>query len=316
MCKMAVDDSSGRRAARRFAPKIGDAIDASSRSRGIAIMIRGLAGVAIAALVSTLSVASCFAQSAAGDDPVVARVNGIAIHRSDVVMSAQNLPEQFRQMPFEVLFPLLLDRMVDLKILVAAARAQNVQDDPVVKRRVAGLEERIIQEVFLTRQVEKGATEVLLRERYKQIVEKNPGQDEISARHILLKTESEAKAVIAELRRGADFADLARKRSIDPAASGGGDLGYFTRDQMVPEFSEAAFKLKKGQTTDAPVKSGFGWHVIKVDDVRRTNPPSFEETREEILGEVSQEIIQSMLKALRAEAKIERFNADGSVRSQ
>ncbi len=156
-------------------------------------------------------------------------------------------------------------------------------------------------------------SEPKLKERYTKFLADNPGQEEVSARHILLQTEEEAKAVVAELKKGADFADLARKKSIDPSAkTGGGDLGYFTKDQMVPEFSEAAFKLAKGQTTEQPVKSSFGWHVIRVEDKRRSPPPSFEEAREQLTSELSQQVISEVVKQLRDGAKLERFNMDGT----
>ena len=116
--------------------------------------------------------------------------------------------------------------------------------------------------------------------------------------------------------KGVDFADLAKRRSIDPsAASGGGDLGYFTREQMVPEFSEAAFSLKKGEITEAPVKSSFGWHVIRVEDKRTSGPPSFDEVKAELQEELSRDVIQDILKDLRGKAKVERFNLDGTPKT-
>jgi peptidyl-prolyl cis-trans isomerase C len=250
------------------------------------------------------------------DDPVVAKVNGEAVYRSDLAAAAQQLPQQYQQMPKDVLYPMLVDRLIDLKLIAAAGRKDNLQDDPQLKHRLANFEDRLIQEAYLTKEIQKQATDAKLKELYDKYVKDNPGQDEVSARHILVASEDEAKAVIAELKKGADFADLARKKSIDPSAkSSGGDLGYFTKDQMVPEFSEAAFKLEKGQITQAPVKSSFGWHVILVEDKRRSQPPSFDEAKDELTQQLSQQVIGDVVKQLRDSAKLERFNMDGTPKS-
>jgi peptidyl-prolyl cis-trans isomerase C len=250
------------------------------------------------------------------DDPVVAKVNGEAIYRSDLAAAAQQLPQQYQQMPKDVLYPMLVDRLVDLKLIAATGREQHLQDDPALKHRLANFEDRLIQEAYLTKEIQKQVTDAKLKERYTKFIADNPGQEEVSARHILVGSEDEAKAVIAELKKGADFADLARKKSIDPSAkSTGGDLGFFTKDQMVPEFSEAAFKLSKGQVTEQPVKSSFGWHVIRVEDKRKGTPPSFDEAKEELTAELSQQVIGEVVKQLRSGAKLERFNMDGTPKT-
>jgi peptidyl-prolyl cis-trans isomerase C len=133
----------------------------------------------------------------------------------------------------------------------------------------------------------------------------------VHARHILVPTEAEAKSVIAELEKGADFAALAKKYSKDPGAESGGDLGYFGHDDMVKEFADAAFALSPGQYTKTPVKTEFGWHVIKVEDRRAGKPPSFEEAREQLSREIAHGIIDGKLHDLRNAAKIEEFGLDG-----
>ena len=273
-------------------------------------MPRFLLSLALAMLAATFA---AFAQAPA--DPVIARIDGQPILRSEMQATMQSLPAQTRGMPIETLYPMLLERVIDLRLIGSAARGAKLEDDPAVKKRIADAADRVLQEAFLTRAVEGKVTDAALREKYKAYAAQIPGQDEVNARHILVKTEVEAKAVIVELQKGADFADLAKKRSIDPGAATGGDLGYFTREQMVPEFSEAAFELKKGEVTQAPVKSSFGWHVIRVEDKRTSGPPSFEEVKDELSEGLSREVIQELLQDLRGKVKVERFNLDGTPKA-
>lgn len=254
-------------------------------------------------------------QTKKGDanDPVVATVDGAPIYRSDVEAVKRTLPPQYQQLPIEVLFPAVVERLIDTKLVVNAGRKENLQNDNEVKRRVAGLEDRVIQEVYLSRKVDAAVNEQAVRERYEQLAKTTPAKEEIKASHILLQTEQQAKDVIAELKKGGNFAEIAKAKSIDPSGKqNGGDLGFFSRDEMVPEFSEAAFKLKDGETTQTPVKSQFGWHVIRVEE-RRTQAPSFDEMREQIANDMSQEVVSSMVTKMREGAKVERFGLDGQA---
>jgi peptidyl-prolyl cis-trans isomerase C len=128
-----------------------------------------------------------------------------------------------------------------------------------------------------------------------------------------VQTEVQAKEVIVEIKKGADFGEVAKAKSLDPSGKQqGGDLGYFAREEMVPEFSEAAFKLKDGETTQAPVKSQFGWHIIRVE-ARRAQAPSLDEMHEQISNDLSQEVVSGMVGKLREGAKVERFGLDGQA---
>lgn len=247
------------------------------------------------------------------NDPIVATVDGTPIYRSDVAAVQRTLPAQFQQVPIEVLFPAVVERLIDTKLVVNAGRKDGLATDAEVKRRMASMEDRVIQEVYLTRQVEQAVSDKAVRERYDQFVKENPAKEEVSARHILVPTEAAAKEVIADLKKGGDFAEIAKTKSIDPSGKqNGGDLGFFSREEMVPEFSEAAFKLKDGETTAAPVKSQFGWHVIKVEG-RRTASPSLDEMREQLTNDMQQEVVSGMVGKLREGAKIERFGLDGAA---
>jgi peptidyl-prolyl cis-trans isomerase C len=252
------------------------------------------------------------AAAPAAEDPVVARINGTELHRSDVVAMQRSLPPQVQQMPLEQIYPLLLDQLVAGKLLADAGRADKLNEDAEVKKRVARYEDRVLQETYISRAVEKAASDDKLRAKYQDYVKEHGGREEVSARHILVDNEAEAKAIIAQLEKGADFAALAKQKSKDPAGQQGGDLGFFGRDEMVPEFADAAFKLKKGEYTKQPVKTQFGWHVIKVEDRRQSSPPSFDEAKEELSNEVARDVINDKVKELRDKAKVETFALDGS----
>lgn len=248
-------------------------------------------------------------------DPVLATVDGTPIRRSDVAAVQRTLPAQFQQVPVEVLYPAVVERLIDSKLVANAGRKDKLEDDPEVKRRLAQFEDRLIQDVYLTRRVEAAVTDKALRERYDTFVKANPPKEEVSARHILVQTEAQAKEVIGELAKGGDFAEIAKAKSMDPSGkSQGGSLGFFSREDMVPEFSAAAFAMKAGETSKTPVKTQFGWHVIKVEE-RRQNAPSFDEMREQLTTELSQEIVGEVVGKLREGAKVERFGLDGSPRA-
>jgi len=269
-------------------------------------------GLAIGGL-ATVSAVQAGEPAAAGGDPVVARVDGAEIHRSEVMTTIAGLPAQVRQMPPEMIFPAVLDQMVNGRLVAAAAAAQKLTDDPEYKDKMKRAEERVVQEIFLTRAVKAKITDAVLQARYKKYLADNPPQDEVRASHILVATEAEAKALIDQLKGGADFAKLAKDKSTDTAAAAqGGDLGYFTREAMVAPFSEAAFAGTAGKVIETPVHTQFGWHVIRVDDRRKGTSPSLDDVRAELEGEMSQEIVTGVVADLRAKAKVEEFRQDGS----
>jgi len=246
-------------------------------------------------------------------DPVVARVNGTDIRLSDVSDAAQQLPAESRSMPSAMLFPLLLDQLIDRAAIVELARKRGIHQDPAVVRQMARAQDQALQNAVIGRDVGPLITEAELRARYDREVAGKPGDEEVHARHILLGSESDAKAVIAELKKGGDFATVARARSTDKA-SGDGDLGFFKRGDMVAEFASAAFALKAGETIEAPVKTQFGWHVIRVEARRSTPPPAFEEAYDGLRSKTIQEGVDKMLKEARTGLTVERFNMDGTPR--
>lgn len=245
-----------------------------------------------------------------GEDPVVARVDGSEIRRSDLTIAAETLPQQYRQVPMQMLFAPLLNQLIDRRLIAIAAEQDKLADEPAVKQRLASQRERILQEVYLSRQLKDKITDERLHAEYDRTVKNGGGEVEVKASHILVENEAEAKQLATEAKGGADFAALAKSKSKDPGAANGGDLGYFKRDQMVPEFAAAAFALKVGEIS-SPVKSPYGWHVIKVVDRRQAPAPSFEDSAEELKDQLAEQVVSEMLAGLRSKAKLETFGLDG-----
>jgi peptidyl-prolyl cis-trans isomerase C len=253
------------------------------------------------------------AAEAKAGDVVVAVVNGQKVMRSEIELAMSELPAQYRQYPMQLIFPALLDQVISSKLLAAEGRKQNLQNDADVKRRMATLEDQLIRSAYLQKEIEKQLTPEAVRARYDKQVTGLPAEEEVQARHILVKGEDEAKAIIAELKANGDFAKIAKEKSTDQGSgANGGELGWFKKGDMVPEFAEAAFTLKKGEVSPAPVKTQFGFHVIKLEDRRQAKPPAFEEMEEELRQEMAREAGTQMIEQLRAKAQIERFNMDGS----
>ena len=253
------------------------------------------------------------AAGAAQQDPVVARVNGTELHRSEVLAARQMLPAQVQQIPFDQVYPQLLDSLVTNLLAAQAGRKQKLGDDPEVKKRLQWAQDQIIEDVYLSRYIRAAMTDDRIKARYDEFLKDQKPQDQVNAKHILVKTEDEAKAVIADLKNGGDFSAIAKEKSNDPGTKAtGGDLGWFTKDEMVPEFAEATFKLQKGQYTETPVKTQFGYHVILLVDRRTAPPPTLEEARPQVVALLQRELIEQKVKELRTSAKIETYNLDGS----
>jgi peptidyl-prolyl cis-trans isomerase C len=246
-------------------------------------------------------------------DPVVATVNGMQIRLSELEVAQQSLPQQYRSMPLQAVFPALLDRIIDSKLVVQEGKKTKLTDDPAFKKRLAFVEEQVLQDFWIQREIARKVTADKLRQRYEEKLKSLPAEEEVHARHILVATEDEAKALIAEIKKGAAFDKLAKEKSTDKASGAeGGDLGWFKKSDMVKEFADAAFDLKKGDMTETPVKTQFGYHVIKVDDRRKAPPPAYEELADQLREEMAREAVTAQLDLMRSGAKIEKFNIDGS----
>lgn len=246
-------------------------------------------------------------------DPIVATVNGQPVRLSDLEVAQQSLPAQYRSMPLQAVFPALLERIIDSKLVVQEGKKSKTNEDAAFKKRMAFVEEQVLQDFWIQREIAKMVTAEKIQQRYQERLKSLPAEEEVHARHILVSTEDEAKALIAELKKGAAFDKLAKEKSTDKASGAeGGDLGWFKKSDMVKEFADAAFGLKKGELSETPIKTQFGYHIIQIDDRRTAPPPALEELSDQIREELAREAVTAQLDKLRAGAKIEKFNMDGS----
>jgi len=185
---------------------------------------------------------------------------------------------------------------------------QKIADTAEFKRRLAFNRNRLLMDEMLQKEGKAAVTDAALRKVYEEAVKQMGDEQEVRARHILVETEDQAKEIVAELKKGANFEELAKTKSKDPgAAAQGGDLGYFTKEQMVPEFADAAFKMEKGQVSD-PVKSQFGWHIIRVEDKRKKPAPEFAAVKAQLETYVTRKAQADLVTKLRDSAKIERLD--------
>ncbi len=243
--------------------------------------------------------------AAAGqEDSVVATVNGKEIRASELIEAVRQLPAQY-QTNLKAVMPVILERLVDMALIVQAGREQGLASDPEVLRRMAEVETQVIRNTYLERVVAAGVTDAAVEARYQEVVASHGGEEEVRARHILLETEEAALEVIAALDEGGDFVTLAKEHSTGPSGPQGGDLGYFTAGAMVPEFSQAAFAMEAGSHSSEPVKSQFGYHVILVEDKRQTAPPALAMIEVKLREQMTAEMVDQEVKSLREGAAIE-----------
>jgi peptidyl-prolyl cis-trans isomerase C len=246
-------------------------------------------------------------------DPVVGSVEGHLIYLSDLGDASKTLPENLRGMPFDTLYPVLLDRMIDHESLVIMARRMGLEQRKQVQHDIQAATEQILEGAYLGEVAAPQVTEQAIQARYNRQYANRPATEEVHARHILVTTEAEARKVLDDLKRGADFATIARVISKDPDASKGGDLGFFRREQVWPAFADVAFSLQPGQVAPNPVKNEFGWHVIKVEERRLVAPPSFSDIHDQLRQELMAAAVQQAIEKARAQLAVHKFNLDGSV---
>src|SRR5262245_5166375 len=275
---------------------------------------RSTAFAAVAAPLSVLpAVAGCSkdsaseATAASGPDPVIARVNGVDIKQSDLALAEEDVGADMQAASPEAKREHLISYLADIIMVTQAADKKNVADNPDFKRRLAFLRNKLLMGFELQQEAKNALTDEALRQTYDEAVKSMSGQEEVRARHILVESEDEAKAILEQLKAGADFATLAKEKSKDPGAAEGGDLGYFTKDQMVPEFADVAFKMDPGQLSN-PVKTQFGWHVIKLEDKRTRQPPEFEKVKDQIEAYLARKAQSDFIAKLRQSAKVERLD--------
>ena len=273
--------------------------------------------VGFAAFMATTAIAPA---QAPASDPVIAKVNGVEIRQSDLNIAEEDIGRDMPANDEAGKRDYLVNYLTDLLLIAKAAEAKKIPDSADFKQRLAFVRNKTLMETVLAQESKTAVTEPALRKIYDDATKTMGGQQEVHARHILFRVndpndkaaskaaEDKVKNTIERIKKGEDFGTLAKALTEDPSGKqDGGDLGYFTRDQMVPEFSEVAFSLEKGQVS-APIKTQFGWHVLKVEDKRMREPPPFDQVRGEIEQFASRKAQVDIVAKLRADAKIERLD--------
>jgi peptidyl-prolyl cis-trans isomerase C len=276
-----------------------------------AVLAAGALALALQAAPTLAQDAKAPAPAAAkpAPDTVIAKVNGAEIRQSDLDMAEQEAASpELDQMDPASRREAILGSLINMKLVVKAAEDKKIGDTTDFKRKLAFVRDRLLMDEVLSGEAKAAVTDQALHAVYDDATKQMSGDIEVHARHILVDSEDEAKKIADEARKpGADFAELAKKNSKDPGAADGGDLGFFTKDQMVPEFAEAAFKLEPGQISD-PVKTQFGWHVIKLEEKRNRKPPEFDQVKSQLESFVVRKAQADYIEKLRQTAKIERLD--------
>ena len=244
-------------------------------------------------------------------DPVLETVNGTPITASELALAEEDIGAGLPQVQGDARKEYILSFLTDMTLLAQAAQAQKLDQTPEFQAKMNYLRTKALMETLMTAEAKKAVTDAAKRKTYDEFVAQSKPETEVHARHILVDSEAKAKEIAAKAKAGADFAKLAKENSKD-SAEDGGDLGYFTKDQMVPEFADAAFKLDKGQVSD-PVKTQFGWHVIKVEDKRQKPVPTFEQVSDQIDQFLIRKAQSDLVTKLRADAKVEKVGAPAAA---
>ena len=238
------------------------------------------------------------------EETVVAEINGQLIKLKDVRVFMSDIP-QLAEVPFEMVYPQVLDTMINTRVLVSGAETSGTAKDKDVKKALKMAREQILSQAYLAKQLEAGMTPEALQALYMEEMQNYNRPEEIHARHILVDSEKAAEAILVQLKSGADFATLANEKSMDKHANGG-DLGYFTENMMIPEFGKAVFSMKKGELSK-PIKTPYGWHVVLVEDKRLAEPPAFEEMQDTLKQVYAERNMQNVLQAEREKAKVKVY---------
>ncbi|MEI8144827.1 MAG: peptidylprolyl isomerase [Alphaproteobacteria bacterium] len=248
------------------------------------------------------------AAPALAPNAVLARVMGVEIRQADLDAADEDIGAQATaQMNPDQKRDYLLGFVIDLTIAAKAAESRNIQNDAEFARKLVYQRNKLLVEALLNAETRDRVTEAEMRKVYDEQIGRVPPVEEARARHILVENEADARAIIAQLKAGGDFAAIAKEKSKDPGSADGGDLGFFTKDQMVPEFANAAFALKPGETTQDPVKTQFGWHVIRLEERRMRPAPSFDQVKGQIEDFLVRRVQGELVQRLRQNAQVERL---------
>lgn len=270
---------------------------------------RLLRTICLAALLGAAPAIGSFAQeapapeaaapAAVAPETVVATVGGEPITEADLSFAAEDLAQDLAQMPAEERRAFLLRVLIDMKVMAGAAKEAGMDQTELFAQRLKYLEERALRRAYFADAIAGQVTEEAIRAEYDAFVAQFQPAEEVHARHILVETKEEADAIKAELDAGGDFAAIAQEKSIDPGSgANGGDLGFFAKGMMVPEFETAAFALANPGDVSAPVQSQFGFHIIKLEEKRQSAPPAFEQVAPQIQQQVLMRVFNEKVEEL------------------
>lgn len=242
---------------------------------------------------------------------ITATVNGMNVYKEDVLASMKKLSVKEDEM--EKVYSIVLSQMVTDKLLEAKMKEAKIEEDAVYQEKFKELKNQLRKTMFFEKLIAENIKEDQLKKEYDVIKAENSGKKEAHARHILVKTEEEAKQVINDLDKGASFAGLAKERSSDVTAKNGGDVGFFAEGEILPEFSKAAFALKPGQYTREPVKTALGYHVIYLEGTRDRKVPDYEDVKTNIRNNLAQKMVFSMVRDMRKDADVKMYDIKGEL---
>lgn len=246
-----------------------------------------------------------FASAAIAEDKVVATIDGKPITEGDLAIAESEVGGDMGTMPPQQKKMSLLEFLIDNQLFAEAAEAEKLGEGSDFETRLKYLKRRALRELYFDKVIKSSVTDADARKTYDDQVKLLKPEEEVSARHILVETEDQAKALKEKIDSGADFAALAKENSKDPGSKeDGGNLGYFGHGQMVPQFEEVVFKLRKGEVSN-PIKTQFGWHLVKLEDRRTKQPPAFEVVKDRIVQSMLLQKAQRTAVSLRSKAKIE-----------
>jgi peptidyl-prolyl cis-trans isomerase C len=243
------------------------------------------------------------------EDKVIAIVNGHEIRVSEVQMATDDIIGQLPDLPPKVRYPYVVEYLIERHLLAQYAVKEGVADTEEYKRRLALYQAKALRDAYFFQKIRPMVTEEDIRKAYDEEAAKLQQTERARARMILVATEQEANDILARLAAGEKFEDLAKKYSLDGSKDYGGDLGYFTAAEMVPEFSKAVFALKVGETSQ-PVKTDFGWHIIRLEDLKQGAAQPYDQVKSAIRNVLLRRKVGEVMQKLREASKVEIIDPD------
>lgn len=282
---------------------------------GLMPRIQNFVKTSLLAAVFGLALSTAGLAQEAKDDKVVAVVNGYEIKVSEVAMAADDIIGQLPNVPPKLRYPFIVDYLVERHLLAQLAVKEGLADTDEYKRRLALYQAKALRDAYLFQKIRPQVTDEEIKAAYDEEAAKLSQTERVRARHILVGSEKEAKDILARIEKGEKFEDLAKQYSLDGSKDYGGDLGYFTAPEMVPEFSKAAFALKVGELSP-PVKTDFGWHIIRLDDRKMGAAQPLDQVKPALRSVLLGKKLQQVIAQLRDSSTIEFLDEELKKRAE